>query len=131
MSRMWRRLGGNVLGLFGSLMLAIGPFLPWATVGFVSASGVQKTGNEAIILTALGAIGVVIALASLITKRGLLSLIPLLVGLAGLGLSVYYYLVLRDDPLTVSLGAGIYVCLVGGVIILVSAMLDRLKRRSE
>ena len=112
-------------------MLIIGPFLPWATVGFMSASGMQKTGNEAIVLTALGVIGVVIAVTSLIIKRSLLSLVPLLVGLVGFGLSVYYYLVLRDDPLTASLGAGIYVCLIGGVVILVSAVLSRFKRRSE
>ena len=131
MSRMWHRLGGNILCLIGSLMLVIGPFLPWAKVGFMSGSGVEKTGNEAIVLTALGVIGVVIAVTSLITKRNLLSLVPLLVGLVGLGLSVYDYLVLRDDPLTASLGAGIYVCLIGGVVVLVSALLSRLKRRSR
>ena len=130
MSRMWSRFGGNVLCLIGSLMLVIGPFLPWATVGFLSPSGVQKTGNEAIVLTALGVIGLVITAASVITKRSLLSLVPLLVGLVGLGLSLYYYLVLRDDPLTASLGAGIYVCLIGGVVVLMSAISSRLKLRA-
>ena len=130
MSAMWRRIAGNILCLIGSLMLAIGPFLSWAEVGFLSVSGVKKTGNEAIVLTAVGVIGVVVAATSLIIKRSLLSLVPLLVGLVGFGLSVYYYLVLRDDPLTASLGAGICVCLIGGVLVFVSAVLSRLKRPS-
>jgi hypothetical protein len=124
------QIGGHVLSLIGSLMLAIGPFLPWATIGFLSASGLQKTGNEAMVLTVLGIIGVVVAVTSLITKRILLSLVPLLLGLAGFGLSLYYYLVLRADLFAASLGAGIYVCLIGGVLVFVSAILSRLRPRS-
>ena len=40
------------------------------------------------------------------------------------------YLALRDDLFAASLGAGIYVCLIASVLVLVSAVLSRFKSRS-
>jgi hypothetical protein len=130
--------GGQVLSLVGSAMLAIGPFLAWATAGIFSASGLQKTGNEAVALVLLGIIGAMVALVSLVQKRSVLSVIPLIIGLVGLGMSIYYYAALLDDLsgldnelFTPTLGAGIYVCLVAGVLVIIGALMGGLKTRKE
>jgi len=114
--------------------------LPWATAGVFSASGLQKTGNEALLLVGLGAIGLGIAVFSLARKKDSLRLVPLLVGVLSLAFSAYYLYALRDqlgesssDILEIGIGAGIYVCLVASIVVLLAALAARFgveKRRS-
>jgi hypothetical protein len=74
-------LAGQVTGLIGLLMLVVGPFMAWATAGIFSASGMQKTGKEAIVIVGLGVIGIVLATLSLANKKSILSAVPLIAAL--------------------------------------------------
>lgn len=133
-------IGSQIAIAIASLLLLIGPFLPWATAGVFSASGLQKTGNEALLLVGLGAIGLGIAVFSLARKKDSLRLVPLLVGVLSLAFSAYYLYALRDqlgesssDILEIGIGAGIYVCLVASIVVLLAALAARFgveKRRS-
>ena len=129
-------LTGQVLGLIGFAMLAIGPFMAWATAGIFSASGMQKTGNEAIVIVVLAIIGIVLAVLSLVSKRSILSIVPLIAVLVCLAMSIFYYVQLREDLsgadnefFSVGIGAGIYLCLVGGVFALVGSIIGGFKRK--
>jgi hypothetical protein len=122
-------LGGQVIALIGYVMLVIGPFLPWMTVYIfsgISASGLQMSGNEALMLVFLGIVGMAVGIVSLALKRAKFVWVPFMVGLVGLGISIWYYVQLHgrlSDPeiedFAVSLGTGIYLCLVASVVVLV------------
>ena len=129
-------LAGQVIGLIGFLMLVVGPFMAWATAGIFSASGMQKTGNEAIVIVVLGVIGIVLAVLSLVSKRSVLSVVPLIAALVSLAMSIFYYVQLREDLsgmdnefFAAGIGAGIYLCLVGGVLALIGAIVGGFKRK--
>lgn len=131
-------IGGQMAILVGAVMMIIGPFMSWTTVVHVPFSGLDRTGNEALILVGLGALAIILALTSFVVKRTVLALIPLLVGLAGLAVSIYYYLAMRSDLedllpglFGASLGAGIYICLAGSVLVLVGALFSGLRRVKE
>lgn len=121
---------GLVVAVVGCFMLVIGPFLPWMTALWVSASGLQKTGNEAIALVILGIVGLASSVVSLILKRRGFTAAPFFVGLVSLALTIFYYVQLHDqlsDPgaeeIGVMLGSGIYLCLVGAIVVIVGAVI--------
>ena len=125
-----------MVGLFGFVMLAIGPFMAWMSASFISVSGLQKTGNEAIALVALGIIGALLALISILNKRSVLAVIPVIAALLGLAMSIYYYIALLDDLsgleielFTPTLGAGIYICLFGAILALIGSIVGGVKRK--
>jgi hypothetical protein len=129
---------GQVIILLGCLLLVVGPFLTWmaADMFSVSVSGLEKTGNEALILVGLGVIGIVVAIISLAQKRDAAKWTAFAVGLVGLGFSVYYFFALRDQIsendsglFDLSLGAGIYLCLAGAVVALIGATVVAAHRR--
>ena len=131
-------LGAHVVNLLACLMLVIGPFLPWATAGIFSVSGMQKTGNEAIILMLLGLAGIAVSVVSLAGRRNRFTWALFVVGGVCLILSVYYYVQLRgqlsevgngNEILPVSMGAGIYVCIVASIVVLLGAFAGALRRR--
>jgi hypothetical protein len=126
-------IGGQVTALIGYVMLVIGPFLPWMTAYMfsgISASGLQKTGNEALVLVFLGVVGVAFGVVSVSLKRATLA------GVVGLGMSIRYYVQLRgqlSDPeledFAVSLGTGIYLCLVASIVVLVGGVVAVASRK--
>jgi uncharacterized membrane protein YjfL (UPF0719 family) len=131
-------LGPHVVNLLACLMLVIGPFLPWATAGIFSASGMQKTNNEAIVIMLLGLVGIAVSLVSLLSRRNRFAWVLLVVGAVCLVFSVYYYFALRDqladvdsEYLSASLGAGIYVCMIASVVALVVALAVGLRRKTR
>lgn len=126
-------MSAQVLGLVGFIMLAIGPFMAWATAGIFSVSGLQKTGNEAVILVVLGTVGAILTLVSLLNKKSVLSLVTLIAAIVGLAITIYYFVALLDDLswiendfFTPGMGGGIYLCLVGGVLALIGAVIGGL-----
>ena len=117
-------------------MLLLSPFLPWASALWVSASGLQKTGNEAIVLVILGVMGVAFSVVSLLLRRRMMAA-PLVIGLVGVAFGVWYYVQLRDqlaDPdlqdMGAAIGSGIYLCLVGALLAVVGAMVVFASRKS-
>ncbi len=132
---------GQVMALIGCLMLVIGPFLSWTTAYLVSGnslSGLQQTNNEAFVLVILGIAGAAFAVASLALRRRTFTWAPFVVGLVCLGLSVYYYIQLRDQlrqleagGYAVSLGIGIYLCLAASVIVLLGAVVAAPARKTS
>lgn len=121
--------GGQVTALIGGILLAVGVFLPWATMGMLSANGLDKTGSEALALVGLGVIGALSAAAALTERGRAASLGPALVGLLGAGLSAYYYALLHeqldglaDNRFTPSIGFGIYVCILGSLLLLIGGL---------
>jgi multidrug transporter EmrE-like cation transporter len=129
------------MALIGCLMLVIGPFLSWTTAYLVSGnslSGLQQTNNEAFVLVILGIAGAAFAVASLALRRRTFTWAPFVVGLVCLGLSVYYYIQLRDQlrqleagGYAVSLGIGIYLCLAASVIVLLGAVVAAPARKTS
>jgi hypothetical protein len=121
-------IGSQIVVAIASLLLLIGPFLPWATAGVFSASGLQKTGNEALLLVGLGAIGLAVSAFSLVKQKDSLRFVSLSVGVLGLACSVYYLYALKDQIgesssgiLEVGIGAGIYLCMAASVVVLLAA----------
>src|SRR5687768_13622237 len=55
--------------MLGALVLLAGPFLPWATLGRLSVSGVEKTDSEALVLSGLGLIAMLVAIVSMGQRR--------------------------------------------------------------
>jgi hypothetical protein len=122
-------IGSQIAIAIASLLLLIGPFLPWATAGVFSASGLQKTGNEALLLVGLGAISLGASAFSLVKKKDSLRIVSLLVGVLSLAFSAYYLYALNDqlressrDILEIGIGAGVYVCLVASIVVLLAAV---------
>jgi hypothetical protein len=86
----------------------------------------------------LGIIGAVFVVLSLALKRRTFTWVLFVVGLVSLGFSIYYYVRLRDQliypeigDIQTSLGAGIYVCLVGSIIVLVGAVVAAVSKKSR
>ena len=91
----------------------------------------QKTGNEALVLTLLGLAGIAVSVVSLAGRRNRFTWALFGVGGVSLIFGVYYHIALRsqlpdsdNDFLPISLGVGIYICIVAGVVALVGAVLD-------
>ena len=157
---------GPAAVLLGSVMMAVSPFLPWLSSSDVSLSlmpsslmetaslsGREKIGDTVLLMTVLGVVSVILLLAYMVVRpesltfrpvlRQALSLGPLLVGLIGLGFSLYYHQTVLSDvsglppPSTLygfgqtffepSRGIGIYVCLSGSAITALGASEPLLK----
>lgn len=127
----------DVAVLGGATLLIAAPFFPFlsataAFVGSVSRSGVEITSGEALVLAAVGVIAGLLGLRSLGKAKGR---VPVLVGLVGLGLSIYYYVQIdervRDigtDIGFASIGAGIWMALAGSALIAVGAIAANRRR---
>jgi len=118
---------GQIVSLVGGVMLAVGPFLPWAKAGLMSADGMQKTDSEALVLVGLGVVAVVAALVAISQKKR--SIPSVIIGIAGGGLSALYYVQCRNqlDEITTeylvpSIGYGLYVCILGSIAILIGGL---------
>lgn len=132
-------IGGRVIVLIGCVMLVIGPFLAWMTAiadEQISVSGLQKTDSEAIVLVILGIIGVAFAVVSLALRRRTFTWVPFVVGVVSLGMSIWYYVQLHgqlSDPdlgdISVSLGTGLYLCLVASVVVLIGGFVAAASRK--
>jgi len=124
-----RGLRTQIAVAIASLLLLIGPFLPWSAAGILSASGLQWTGNEALVLVGLGAIGLGVSAFSLAKKKDHLRFISLYAGVLSLAFSGYFlYATIvhlgesLNDILEIGIGAGLYLCLVASAVFLLAAL---------
>lgn len=119
----------NVLAIVGGALLAVAPFMPWATVGALSADGMQKTGSEAIVLTAVGVGALIVAILALTKKTTSATLLTVL-GVGGAGASLYYYSQIKEQLDSIgegiiqpAVGFGLYASILGGVLLLVGGLI--------
>ena len=121
----------DVAILGGAALLLVAPFFPFisataAFVGSISRSGIEITSGEALVFCAVGVIAALIALRSLGRKRGVG---PVLLGLIGFALAVYYYVQVdervRDvesEAAFASIGAGIWMAFAGALLVTLGAL---------
>ena len=110
--------------IFGGLLMALGPFLPFAEAGSFAASGLLKTGLVALPVVSAGAIVAVFGILSLFLKRRY-AYWYLPCAAATAALTLYFHLVVRDSLVfeqlsSTNLGLGIYFCYLGALFSLVA-----------
>jgi hypothetical protein len=119
-------VAAHVVALLGGVLMAVGPLLPWATAGLLTASGMQKTGDEAMILIVLGVAGALGPLASLSQRRDLAGWAPMVTGLIGGALTFFYFDRLQTQLSGnefAQIGVGVYVTFLGaGLLVLAPAL---------
>jgi hypothetical protein len=111
--------------MLGALVLLAGPFLPWATLGRLSVSGVEKTDSEALVLSGLGLIAMLVAIVSMGQRRDQAGWACGVAGGLGLLLTYHYHegvsgqlAGLRDGLISPQVGYGLYACFAGCALIL-------------
>jgi hypothetical protein len=108
-------------------MLAIAPFLPWATLGRLSATGVEKIGSEAYVLLVMGLAGLALPLEGLIQRKRMRKWAPLTMGILGGLLTVFYMIAIIEQLETIDigdpkLGIGAYVAIFGSAMLIAGAL---------
>jgi hypothetical protein len=131
-STLGRVTGPDLAVLGGAALLVAAPFFPFITataalVGSISRNGVELTSGEALVLSGVGVVAALLALRKLGQPKGLL---PVLLGLLGLGLTVYYYLQVDERVQGVdteigfaSVGAGLWMAFAGAGLIVLGALI--------
>lgn len=131
--------GADFAIISGAALLLAAPFFPFlsataALVGSISRSGVEITSGEALVISAVGAVAGFVALRSFGRPKGRA---PFLLGLVGLGLSVYYYLQVDERVQSIdseigfaSIGAGIWMALAGSTLLVIATLVANRKKSS-
>lgn len=134
-TKMENHLIGNLVVLIGSALLLLGLFLPWVTLGIISADAFTKAPDDANILLILGILIVILCIYSLIKKvnLGLPYTITSLICISLLG---YIYFLLSDDLIgkqaygqAPQIGVGFWLCVIGSVGMLIGALFLVQKRK--
>lgn len=120
---------GAVFGIAAGTFMALGPFLPFAQLGVISASGLQKTGNEAFSIVGAGAIVALLGVFGLILRKRF-AFWNFICGFSCLGLTYYYQQALEDQLRpsestllgSPSIGSGLYVCYLGAVLAILAGL---------
>ena len=124
---------GSVLALIGGVLLAVGPFLPWMTMGMLSADGLVKTSGDAQVLIVLGVLGTVFPLMSFARPDAAHGLLAVMAGLVAAKLMHKYTIRLIEQcdsmppGLRPELGAGVYLCWAGIGLLIVGGMMSGLR----
>ena len=111
---------GAIALLVAGILLLLGPFLPWISLGYLSASGVEKTGGEAYIIVCLGLIAAIVGGAALSQGRQLPKAAAA-VGVISTTLSVVYAMQIVETTssggmLSPSTDVGLYVTFAGSLV---------------
>jgi hypothetical protein len=127
----------HALVLVAGVLLAIGPFLPWLSLGMLSASGIQKTGGEAWALVFVGGVAVVTAIVSLATKRPRVHVGLIVLAVIAGALCAYYFNAIGQNLTEVNesaaafggeatFGSGLFMSCGGAVLLLIFAIIGAL-----
>lgn len=118
---------GNIFGLIGSVLLIVGPFLAWVTLGIIKADAFQKAPNYAYIIVGVGVIGLIISIIGIVMKT-MAQIVTIIVSICGLGVVIYLYTLLQDSlagqevfGVSPSIGPGPFVSGLGALIIFIGA----------
>lgn len=121
-------LPGGLVALLGAVLVVVGVFLPWMEVGDETVSGWRSSDDAKVLLVLAAAVTVAAALIiggarSLVLRIGLA-----VVGLATVVVGLVDVVSVGDQPGDVSHGPGLVVVLVGGVLVVLAALLTRHRR---
>lgn len=127
-----RPIGGPIAALIGAFLLTIGPFLPWITLGMHSGTGIEIIGKELYILAVLGLAGAWLPIESLAFKTPMRRWGPLVMGILGGALTLYYMVNLLNEIASVrsinpELGMGSYLSLAGAAMLIVGAIAKNIR----
>lgn len=118
---------GNIFGLIGSIMMLIGPFLPWVQLGIIKADAFQKAPDYAYIIVGLGILALLICIVGLVMRK-MVAIVNILISVIGAGIVIYLFVLLKDDmagravfDLSPSIGPGPFVAGLGAVLIFIGA----------
>lgn len=131
--------GHDLAVLGGGTLLTIAPLFPFLTataafVGSISRNGIELTNGEALVLSAVGVIAVVVTLRLLGRRKGLGMI---LLGLVGLGLTFYYYVQVDErvqevtDAAVASIGAGIWMAFAGAALVVAGSLASMGTKRAD
>jgi hypothetical protein len=113
-------------------MVAFGCFLPWVTASFLdlsmSVSGVDD-GRDGVLILPFG-IAIAVVGFTRVSKVGLGAIRPagVIMGLIAVGLAILEMTTVNDmqsDYVSVSIGIGLYVIAIGGVVAALAALVSR------
>lgn len=116
-----------ILGIAAGGILALGPFLPFVRAGILSASGLEKTGNEAFTIVSSGIILAILGVFGILLRKRF-AFWNVLNGAAAAGLTFYYQAAIEQQLATVqgisvSLGAGLHLCYFGSILAVVAGLI--------
>ena len=121
---------GPVLMIAGGAGLAAGTFTPWVTVKDVISKSGWVAGADGKVTLACGIIALVLGLVAATGKgapKASLMIVGILAGLGGAGLAGYNYKLVRDligrFGSSITVGIGLYLCMVGGLLVVVGSVL--------
>lgn len=119
----------RILSILGGLLVAIGVFVPFASMAGISMSMMESgglSGNKSVVYVIMG-IGAIAALVGLVNKR-FLNILNIILGLAAAGMGALLYSGEKEksmDP-----GMGTWMIIVGGVLIILGAIMGVAKKKA-
>jgi hypothetical protein len=130
---------GPILMLGGAVLAAIGSLLPWANIRTIFGSiGVAGTDGDGVITLAAAVVLALLALLLLLQPQRAGSVTMYAAGLCAVliaGVGVYDFSNVSDgiseasgDGVSASVGAGLYLVVLGGAAAIVGALMDRNSR---
>ena len=111
----------NLLVLIGALLMVIGSFLPWASMGEMSVTGVSEGAGDGWISAILGALILAVSFAKAEWRSLVLMILPAI----GAAFGVWKLIEGLDIPAPASMGIGIWLLAIGGVLALVGSFMAR------
>jgi hypothetical protein len=127
------RLAGGITIMVGALLTIVGSFLPWAKAeGTLLTLSKKGTEGDGMITLIAGVIILVMGILMLLMEKNTLPLV--FAGLGGLGcaaVAVIDLVDIADKGFGIKAGEGIYMVLVGGVIVVAGAVMGRLGSRTQ
>lgn len=111
----------NLLVMVGAVLMIIGSFLPWASMGEMSISGTSAGAGDGWISVILGALLIAVSFVS----AGWRSLVLMILAAISAAFGVWKLIEALDIPAPASIGIGIWLLAIGGVLALVGAVMSR------
>ena len=118
----------------GGLLMASGPFMPFAEAGEFATTGLAKTGIPVVALLCCGAIVGIFGVLSLFLRRRYFEWYTTAAALAAVT-TLYYHLMIEDQVATgaappAGLGLGIYFCYLGAAFSLIAGAVCLIRKPS-
>lgn len=126
----WRWDASSILILAGAAVVAIGAFLPWADIGgLITTNGMDGDGKITIVLAAgaavLGVFGILKASKGMLIGSLVVAALTILVAI----IDMADVSSRGEGIIEVSIGIGLYLTLIGGIVGVVGAVLAMMARK--
>ena len=132
----------GLVAVLGALFMIVGVFLNWATIGGVdysgwdlygdvnSISGVVDNTFAPLAVLIIGILGLLVCLVPIVKHNTgkMIGALALLLSIVGIAVTVLLYMSIGDvSVISHSVGSGLWVALVGEIILLLGSFVDILK----